>query len=72
MNKGRPGGKSGAMKSGSRARGKMLPATPPSQKRESLGRKRALSVRPAGRGGPGQWAGGPDHHGADASEDRNP
>jgi len=30
------------------------------------------NIRPAGRGDPRQQAGGPEHRGADAHEDRNP
>jgi hypothetical protein len=59
MNKGRPGGKLGVAKGA-------LPGE------RVFGRKRALGIRPAGRGGPAQQAGGPEHHGLDASEDRNP
>jgi hypothetical protein len=29
-------------------------------------------IHPAGLGPPEQYAGGPDHHGADAGEDHNP
>jgi len=35
-------------------------------------RRRATDLHPAGRGGSRQQAGGPQHHGADAEEDRNP
>ena len=73
MNKGRPGGKLGIAKAGSRrTRDKTPRVTPRPAKGEGLGRRRASAVRPAGRGGPSQWAGGPEHHGLDASEDRNP
>ncbi|HXS67426.1 MAG TPA: hypothetical protein VN761_01205 [Candidatus Polarisedimenticolia bacterium] len=73
MNKGKPGGKSGAAKGGSRrARGKTSQRTPHPGKGAGLGPKRGTTVHPAGRGGPSQWAGGPQHHGLDPSEDRNP
>ena len=73
MNKGRPGGRLGEAKGGSRrARSKNLRATPRPAKGEGMGRRRPSGVKPAGRGGPAQWAGGPAHRGLDASEDRNP
>jgi hypothetical protein len=79
MNKGRPGGRLGEAKGASpRPRSQRLRVTPRPAKGEGTGRSRsasgksATSVKPAGRGGPKQWAGGPEHHGLDASEDRNP
>jgi len=73
MNKGKPAGRLGEAKGGSRrARSQRLRATPHPQKGEVGRRKRRASIHPAGRGGPSQWAGGPEHHGLDASEDRNP
>jgi len=79
MNKGRPGGRLGEAKGSSRrARSQRLRAAPRPAKGEGMGRRRpasrkpSASVKPAGRGGPKQWAGGPEHRGLDASEDRNP
>jgi hypothetical protein len=36
------------------------------------GRQANEEEHPAGRGGPEQQAGGPEHHGGEADEDRNP
>lgn len=36
------------------------------------GEKKSAEFHPAGIGGPAQDAGGPEHHGAEAYEDRNP
>ena len=36
------------------------------------GRRVREEKRPAGEGGPEQQAGGPEHHGGEADEDRNP
>jgi len=73
MNKGRPGGRLGEAKAASRRpRSKRLRAMPRAAKGEGMGRRRSAGVKPAVRGGPKQWAGGPEHHGLDASEDRNP
>jgi len=55
-----------------RARSKTPQRTRGPAKGEGLGRWRGTSVHPAGRGGPAQQAGGPQHQGLDASEDRNP
>jgi hypothetical protein len=73
-NRGRPGGKLGVAKGGSRrAKSKTRQANPmpvsgaPGRRRSSSGQ-----VHPAGRGGRAQQAGGPEHHGLDAHEDRNP
>jgi hypothetical protein len=45
----------------------------PAPVRGELGiRRRGTSVKPAGRGGRAQQAGGPRHRGLSAGEDRNP
>jgi len=73
MNKGRPGGRLGEAKGDSRRpRSKRLRVVPRPAKGEGLGRRRSTGIKPAGRGGPAQRAGGPEHRGLDASEDRNP
>jgi len=73
MNKGKPGGRLGEAKGNSRrAQSKRTRVLPQPAKGEGMGRRRSAGVKPAGRGGAAQRAGGPDHHGLDASEDRNP
>ena len=72
-NKGRPGGKSGAPKIDSRrAASKARQTEPESATGKGKEKDPAATVRPAGQGGRKQQAGGPDHHGLDAGEDRNP
>jgi hypothetical protein len=72
-NRGRPGGRLGIAKGGSRrAMEKTTRRTPHPEKGEGLGRRRSTAVRPAGKGKRAHQAGGPDHHGLDAHEDRNP
>jgi len=73
MNKGRPGGRLGEAKGASRrTRSQRLRLTPRAAKGGGMGRRRFSGVKPAGRGGAAQRAGGPKHRGGDASEDRNP
>jgi hypothetical protein len=77
MNKGKPSGfeaetkKSAGAKSTSYERTGQAGAGPEWTERKRAEREREV-VHAAGHGGPEQQAGGPDHHGGDAHEDRNP
>lgn len=72
-NRGRPGGKLGVAKGGSRRAKSKTRQTNPMPVSGAPGRRRnAGAVHPAGRGGRAQQAGGPEHHGLDPHEDRNP
>jgi hypothetical protein len=71
-NKGRSGGRLGVSKAASR---RALSKTRPETREPAAGRQRSRTdsrLHGAGRGGAAQRAGGPEHHGADAWEDRNP
>lgn len=76
MNKGKPSGyqadtkKDVGAKSNSHERGIQAGAGPEWAERKQK-REREM-VHAGGDGGPEQQAGGPDHHGVDAHEDRNP
>jgi hypothetical protein len=76
MNKGKPSGfkadtkKDAGAKSTSHERAGQAGAGPEWTERKQ-NREREM-VHAGGDGGPQQNAGGPDHHGGDAHEDRNP
>jgi hypothetical protein len=72
-NKGRPGGRLGTAKTGSRRAASKTPRlTRTGPGGAGAGRKRNTDIKPAGRGGRAQQAGGPGHQGLDGHEDRNP
>jgi len=76
MNKGKPSGfeadtkKDAGAKSTSYERYGTTGAGPDWTERRQA--RRQTMVHPAGQSPPGHWAGGPEHHGGDADEDRNP
>ena len=72
-NKGRPGGKLGIAKTERRrAFSKTRQTHPEPVTGQEAYERRATRLHPGGDGGRLQQAGGPDHHGLDADEDRNP
>lgn len=80
-NKGKPSGRLGSAKAASRrafskARAEREESAnfPRSRRQASTAspKRKTAAVRPAGRGGRKQQAGGPEHHGLEGGEDRNP
>lgn len=72
-NKGRPGGKATITKTRSRrAASKQRMEKSTDERGSERSRRQTTAVKPAGRGGASQRAGGPRHRGLDPGEDRNP
>lgn len=72
-NKGRPGGKLGAAKTEHRrAFSKTRQTDPEPDTGFEAHERRETRLHRGGHGGRSQQAGGPDHHGLEGDEDRNP
>jgi hypothetical protein len=71
-NKGKPSGRVASTKRDPGIKSEIRERSAPSGAYGHEQRDVTTELHPAGQGGPEQNAGGPDHSGADAHEDRNP